>query len=294
MIVSVSRRTDIPAFYAEWFMNRIRAGYALSVNPFNRKQVSFVSLHPEDVSAIVFWTKNAQPMLANLAELSERGYAYYFLYTINGYPAALEPYVPPAQTGVATVQAIASQIGRDRIIWRYDPIIISNLTPVEYHVENFTKLVEQLQPYVHHVVVSFVDEYRKAKQHLRTLREQGVELAAEGVELEIRQKQLMTDLSSIAAQYELEVVTCAEPWDFSEQGVKPGKCIDENYLAEVFGQQVSGKKDAGQRLECGCVPAKDIGAYDSCIYGCTYCYAGTYDKAVRNLGKHNPQGLTLF
>jgi len=141
--------------------------------------------------------------------------------------------------------------------------------------------------------VSFVDEYRKAKQQLRNLRQMGMEIEINGEQSETRQKQLMAELSAIGKRYQLEVVTCAEPVDFSEQGIKPGKCIDESYLAAIFGQQVSGKKDSGQRLDCGCVPAKDIGAYDTCSYGCTYCYAGTYDKALKNLGRHKPEGLTL-
>ena len=137
MIISASRRTDIPAFYAEWFMRRIRAGYCTVPNPYNRKQVAKVSLAPDAVDVIVFWTRNPRPLLPHLAELDRCGYRYYFQYTVMDNPRAIDPKSPAADAAIKTFRELAGIVGAERIIWRYDPIVISAATPAEFHLSTY-------------------------------------------------------------------------------------------------------------------------------------------------------------
>ena len=162
MIISASRRTDIPAFHAAWFLQAVREGSCRVANPFNPAQVSEISLRPEAVDALVFWTRNAAPLLPHLAELDARGYRYYFLYTLTGYPRVLEPGVPPREEALATMRRLAECLGPDRLIWRYDPIILTTITPPAYHAENFARLAATLRGATSRVKISFFDEYRGA------------------------------------------------------------------------------------------------------------------------------------
>ena len=155
MIISASRRTDIPGFFVDWFMDRIREGYFTSVNPFNRSQHKVVSLKPEDVDCIIFWTKYPAPLLDQLPILDELGYRYYFQFTLNDYPDLFEPKVPPLPLHLDVFRELSEKIGKEKVIWRYDPIILSNLTSSEYHMEKFDYLTEHLTPYTDRVIISF-------------------------------------------------------------------------------------------------------------------------------------------
>ncbi|SDF70442.1 DUF1848 domain-containing protein [Sporolituus thermophilus] len=292
MIISASRRTDIPAFYAEWFMNRIRANFCTVVNPFNRTQVSHVSLHPRDVDVIVFWTRNARPLLPYLAELSARGYRYYFHYTLTGYPSLLEPYAPSVEQSMANFRELAGRIGADKLIWRYDPILVSDITDYEYHRRNFAGLAARLEGYTRRVVVSLADEYRKATNNFRKLTRQGITVRTDyGGDAFAG---LMICFSAIAREHGMEIFSCAEVYDLTPFGIFPGKCIDDKYLRAVFGIQVAAGKDKSQRPACGCVPSKDIGFYETCLHGCLYCYAGTYPAARKNRLAHDPVSPSLI
>jgi hypothetical protein len=169
VIISASRRTDIPAFYAEWFVNRIREGFCLWVNPFNPKQASVINLEPEQVDLIVFWTRYPRPIMPYLKELDGLGYRYYFHYTLTGYPRILEPNLPDLDICISTLKELADRIGRERIIWRYDPILISQATDFAYHERRFAELAREIGGCCHHVVVSFFDSYRAAAARLRKL-----------------------------------------------------------------------------------------------------------------------------
>ena len=263
MIISASRRTDIPAFYAEWFMNRIRAGYCAVPNPFNRNQVSHVSLKPEDVDVIVFWTRNARPLLPHLAELDERGYRYYFQYTVMDNPRVIDPKSPPLEASLKTFRELADRIGPEKVIWRYDPIVFSNMTGPEFHQATYRRIAQALRGYTYRSVISIVDVYRKAQKRLRELAKQGVELLnCEGEAFD----DLMHALVHTANENGLEIVSCAEEIDLLPYGVRPGKCVDDEYIAKTFEINVTSKKDPSQREACGCVVSKDIGMYDSCLY----------------------------
>ncbi len=178
MIISASRRTDIPAFYTPWLMNRIAAGYCTVPNPFNRNQVTRVSLLPEEVAAIVFWTRNPRPLLARLDELDARGFRYYFQYTILDYPRALEPKTPPVDAAVRTFRALADRLGPARVIWRYDPIVLSLATDADFHRQRFAAIARQLRGSTQRVVVSVMDHYKKIAGRLQALAAQGIEIPA--------------------------------------------------------------------------------------------------------------------
>ncbi len=288
MIISASRRTDIPALYAPWFMERIRAGYCLVPNPYNRKQVSRVSLAPDDVEVIVFWTRDPRPLLPHLPELDERGYRYYFQFTLTGYPARLEPGLPQPERLLDAFLSLSRQVGPDRVLWRYDPILLCDLTDAAFHLQHFRQLSAALSGATRRVTISLFDPYPQA---LRRLRQAGVELAqAEGIDAALAD--LLRALAATAGERGMEIVSCAEPHDLSPYGIRPGKCIDDAYIARVFGLAVTSAKDRYQRPACGCVASKDIGMYGTCTHGCLYCYA--------NAGRlpagayHDPHGAALL
>ena len=302
MIISASRRTDIPAFYARWFINRIRAGFCDVPNPFNRQQVSRVSLLPEDVEVIVFWTRNPRPLFPFLAELDERGYRYYFQYTLLGYPAEIDANAPPAQAALQTFTELAQRVGPERVIWRYDPIVLSEATPPEYHRAAYAHLARALAGSTGRSVISLMDDYPKIRGRLQNMAQQGARLLPVSVgDPEIEGGlpgwlgALLRDLASIAQSNRMEIMSCAEEFDLRPFGIRPGKCVDDEYIERAFGLEVAHTKDPGQRKACGCVASKDIGMYDSCLFGCQYCYATTsFERARANYLRHDPEAPVLY
>ena len=292
MIISASRRTDIPAFYSEWFMNRIRAGYCTVPNPFNRMQVTHISLAPEDVDVIVFWTRNPAPLLPHLKELDERGFRYYFQHTLMGNPRVLDPHTPRLESAIATFRSLADAIGPERVIWRYDPIVFSTVTTPEFHRATYRRIAEALRGYTFRSVISIVDLYRKTARHLHSLESEGVYLTpCSGEPL----AQVMSSIADCAHENGMQIVSCAEEIDLGTYGIEPGKCVDDEYIKRVFGIQVSDKKDPSQREACGCVVSKDIGMYDTCLFGCRYCYAtSSLEQAQANYSKHDPNSPSLL
>lgn len=290
MIISASRRTDIPAFYADWFMRRLEEGYCTVVNPFNRQQVSRISLLPADIEVLVFWTRNPQPLLPYLPLLAAKKIPYYFHYTLTGYPKALENNVPSLATALQTFQELAAQLGAEKIIWRYDPICLTNITDYAWQLKQFQLLAQALRGKTKRVMVSIVDNYRKAEQNFRQLAKQGIrverpQLAEIGA--------LLQEFAGIAMDNGMEIYSCAEALDLEVYGIKHGKCIDDAYIRQVFGLNVNSQKDKGQRPACGCVQSKDIGAYDTCPHGCSYCYAGTLQAALKNYKQHDVNSSSL-
>jgi len=292
VIISASRRTDIPAFYARWLMNRLRAGYCTVPNPFNANQVMHVSLKPRDVDALVFWTRNPRPLFPFLAELDERGYRYVFNFTLLNNPRQLDAHCPNVKSSVRIFRQLSERIGPERISWRYDPIVFSNLTDDAFHRRAFEMIAGELQGHTKRCIVSVVRVYRKSVKRLRDLAAQGVELAEwSGTEIAA----LMQYLSEAASHHGMEVFSCAQETDYSAYGVRPGKCIDAAYIGQIFGTELADKKDPAQRSKCGCSISKDIGMYDSCLFGCRYCYAtGSLDRARSNYRKHHPDSPSLL
>jgi hypothetical protein len=300
MIISASRRTDIPAFYAPWFINRIRAGYCTVPNPFNAHQVRRVSLQPEDVDVIVFWTRSPRPLFPYLAELDALGYQYYFQYTLLGYPPEIDPHSPSRQASLDTFRALAERVGPQRVIWRYDPIVFTERTPPEFHRDQYARIAKELNGYTKRSVISILTVYPKIRRRLERMARQGASLTPPGEGNDGWYSaawfaDLMRDLSSIAVDYDLEVTSCAMEVDLASYGIFPGKCVDDEYIAEVFGLDVVHTKDPGQRNACGCVISRDIGMYDSCLFGCRYCYAtSSFARARKNHASHDPRSPSLL
>jgi Domain of unknown function (DUF1848) len=292
MIISASRRTDVPAFYSRWFLKRIEAGYCDVRNPFNPKQVSQVSLKPEDVDVIVFWTRNALPLLHRIEELDRNGYRTLFLYTLMDNPRPMDPRCPSLEKALATFKALSDRIGPGRITWRYDPMVFSNATPPDFHRKTYEEISRHLRGYTSRSIISVVNIYKKARQRLSGLREKGIEV----MEREERAfGELMGFMAAVARDRGMALSSCAQEKDLTGYGVLPGKCIDDGQIREVFGLEVNRAKDPSQRKACRCVVSKDIGMYDTCLYGCAYCYATTsFDKAKENYRRHDPEAPSLI
>ena len=295
MIISASRRTDVPSFYADWFINRIRAGFCTVPNPRNRSQVSRVSLRPEDVDVIVFWTRHPKPLFPYLDELDLRGYRYYFQYTLLGYPREIDPRSPPRQVAIETFRELSDRVGQESVIWRYDPIVFSRLTGTGYHGESYASIAEALRGHTSRSVISVMDRYRKFRQRLEQLDRQGVGVGDHDDLSSPRRVELLNAIARTARDNGMEIFACAEERDLSPCGILPGKCIDDEYIEAAFGIDVGRRKDPGQRQACGCVVSRDIGAYDTCVFGCSYCYAtGDFERASENLQAHDPASPSLL
>lgn len=295
MIISASRRTDIPAFYSQWFINRIRAGWCIVPNPLNMKQISKVSLRPEDVEAIIFWSKNPAPLLSYLDELDKLGYRYYFQFTLNDYPHALEPGVPSLDNRITTFLNLSRRLSPLRVIWRYDPIIISNFTPIEYHIDRFSRLAEELRGSTSRVMVSVVDLYSKTERRLSYLEQEEGFSFDRNIPNSDNIVNLLRDIAVIAKRNSMEIFSCAEERNYSNVGVVPGRCIDERVLNKIWRLNLKYKKDNSQRKYCLCMRGKDIGINDTCIHGCTYCYSTRDDAlAERRFREHNPDSPILW
>jgi DNA repair photolyase len=273
MIISASRRTDIPAFCAPWFMERIREGNVLVKNPFNPSQAKTVSLRPEEVDALVFWTRNAEPLMEHLEELDDRGYNYIFLYTITGYGPPLEKESPPLANALETFKKLSQKIGPEKIIWRFDPIIYASGKGEEWIASCFNKIAGALRNETQRVIVSFLDLYPKVIKRLKTVeKESGLKVMDLTHQSAIVGK-IATSLAELATTNSMEIVSCAEKKELAGFGIQPGSCIDGEMLNRLFGTHITIEKDKSQRPQCRCTTSQDIGEYRTCRHGCVYCYA---------------------
>ncbi len=294
MIISTSRRTDIPAFYAKWFINRIRTGYCTVPNPYNREQFTRVSLQPEDVDVIVFWTRNPQPLIPYLKELDRLGYLYYFQFTVLNNPHLIDTRVPSLSDSSKIFKNLSGLIGPERVVWRYDPIVISNITGIEFHISAYKNIAEVLKNFTLRSVVSLLDIYPKLNRRFKTLKDHGVDIVDYNKKPDTHFDKLLYTLADVAEQNKMEIVSCAEEPDLKKYNIQPGKCIDDDYINRVFGINVTKKKDSTQRKACGCVVSKDIGAYNTCLFGCQYCYAtSSFEKAKTLHKNHNPDSASM-
>ncbi|MBN1151146.1 DUF1848 domain-containing protein [candidate division WOR-3 bacterium] len=278
MIISASRRTDIPAFHGDWLFNRIREGFINVKNPRNSKQFRHVSLSYDSVDGIVFWTKNPRRFISHLEEL--KNYNYYFQFTLNSYGKEIEPGVPPYSLRIDDFKRLSDKIGPEKNVLRIDPVIITEKYTVGWHIESFEKTVFLLQNYTERIVFSFVDIYRKNAQKLDSVG--AVEIG------EDQMSQIALNFGNICKIAGLEVFTCAESMDLSSFGVRKGKCVDARLLERISGKTISSKKDRSQREQCLCDESVDIGAYSTCPAGCIYCYANQNVSGVSEIGYKDP------
>ena len=276
MILSVSRRTDIPNYYADWFLHRVKEGFLYVRNPMNAHQISKIALSPDVIDCIVFWTKNPANMIEKLECL--RDYAYYFQFTLTGYGKEIEPHLPDKRKVlIPSFQRLSAKVGKERMVWRYDPILVNKRYAPEYHLKAFEEIAGCLAGYTERVVISFLDFYVKTQRNMKGL---GVrELTKEEI------VSLASRMAEIASKYHLIIETCAEQTDLKELGIRHGSCIDKQLIEKITGAKLLGGKDKNQRKECGCMESVEIGAYHTCLNGCKYCYANFNEAYVKETVK---------
>jgi hypothetical protein len=296
MIISASYKTDIPTFYGEWFMNRLQAGYCKMVNPYGR-QIYRVELTPETVDGFVFWTKNIGPFLKYLPGIQARGYPFIVQHSINGYPSQLESRVINYTHTIEYMKTLAGTYGSDVVVWRYDPIIISSLTPIDWHLRNFERLATALEGTTDEVVVSFAQIYKKTRRNM--------DIAAKEADFDWSRHESMTDddvrnlvaaLAQIAATRGMRLRICSQKAYLVPGIIEEARCVDADRLEKVSWRAIPGKaRQKGNRKECGCFASRDIGEYDTCPHGCAYCYAVQHrDLALDRYKAHDPTGEFLF
>lgn len=280
MIISASRRTDIPTYYSDWFYKRIKEGFVYVRNPMNIHQISNVSLSPDVIDGIVFWTKNPRPMMDRLDLLKD--YMYYFQFTVNSYSQDIESNIPNKNDVIIPAfQELSNLIGPDRVIWRYDPILLSQKYSVEYHIRYFEEIAKRLSGYTKKCIISFVDLYRNTQNNTKDL---GLLPLEANTMYEIAKR-----LVEIASKYGIVIESCAEKVNLEQFGIEHGHCIDCNLFEKLLGYNLNLDKDKNQREECGCMASIDIGMYNTCKNGCKYCYANYSANTVSKLSAaHDP------
>lgn len=284
MILSASRRTDIPAFYSEWFLNRVREGYLVTRNPMNADQLLRIKLDPDIVDCIVFWTKNPIPMIPRLDELKD--YCYYFQFTLTGYGKDIERNLPDKKEKlIPAFQDLSRKIGKEKVIWRYDPILINDRYTMEYHKSAVAQIAEALNGYTEKCVFSFVDSYARNSKALQSL---GVR------EMTLEQMQeIAAYIRDVVAANGMVSATCAEKIDLTSLGIEHNACIDKALIERLTGGKIKdtkkNTKDSGQRPECKCMLSKEIGTANTCSNGCVYCYANYSPESVKkSISRYDP------
>ncbi len=281
MILSVSRRTDIPAFYGEWFLNRLKEGYVCVRNPFNFNMVSKIPLNSEVVDCIVFWTKDGSNFLKYLDYLDEMKYNYYFQYTITPYGNDIEERLRKKDDIIENFKQLSSKIGSNRVIWRYDPILITDNINIKWHIDKFEEMCSRLTAFTKTCIISFIDKYKKLDKNIfNTLSP-----------LEI--SSIIKTFSKIAKKYNIALQSCAEEID-DQLDIIRGACIDKKLIEKTFHLELDVKKDKNQRPLCDCVESIDIGEYDSCPHLCRYCYANNKTKKMHNKIKNHNKNSPLL
>jgi len=323
LIISASRATDIPAFYSEWFFNRLKKGYLKWYNPFNGKasNISF-----QKTRAIVFWTKNPSPIIPYLPILDKKNIGYYFLFTLNDYEKEnLEPNLPKLSERIETFKHLAETTGKEKVLWRFDPLILSENIDIDTLLKRIKYIGDQIHPFTEKLIFSFVQisKYKKVREKL--LRETNVFNNDNLFKAEFSDKQkreFAVQLKNLANNWNIRASSCAEKLDLTTYGIEDNKCIDDELMRRIFSQDKKLQaflntgnpepdlqkalfqtnqqpqkplKDKGQRKECRCIPGKDIGQYNTCMHLCTYCYANANKQSTqRNFRLHDPEKETIY
>ena len=301
VIISASRSTDIPAFYAKWFLNRLKAGYCVWYNPFN-SQPMYVAF--KNTKAIVFWSKNPKPLIPYLNELNERSIHYYFQFTLNDYDKEqFEPYVPAVEKRIETFKELSKKIGKQKVIWRFDPLVMTDKIGTDELLKKIETIGNQLKGYTEKLVFSFVDigdYYKKVANNLKRHNINYHEFTP------LTMNELASGLCELNKNWGFSLATCAEQIDLKAYGIERNRCIDGELMKRIFAEDRDfvyylsyGKlpeknslfpasipvkevnmKDKGQRKFCDCMISKDIGMYNTCTHFCVYCYANTSKETV--------------
>ena len=283
MIINTGCRTDIPAFYSKWLMNRIREGYVLVRNPYYPSQITRYSLSPKVVDCLAFCTKNPEPMLKYLDELDK--YKQYWFVTITPYGKDIEPVVPDKEKVIQSFKILSNHVGVDSIGWRYDPIFMNKDFDVEKHIECFKNIAQELKGYTYNCTISFLDLYEKVKRNapdLRTpTREEQIKIAKE--------------FAKIGKENNMTIHSCCENTFLAEYGLKCNGCMSQEIIEKSINRKLKSPKKINLRQECNCIMGNDIGAYNTCGHFCKYCYANN-NKAlvIDNIKKHNENSPFLI
>lgn len=281
-ILSASRRTDIPAFYADWFINRIKEGYVLYPLPKSDK-LKYLELTPEKIDCIVFWSKNYENLIPKLELLDNHGYEYYFHFTINNYPASLESKTVKTEKAIEQLKQLADHKSPDHVLWRYDPIITTKDLNTNYHLYNFELLASKLQHYTKRSYFEFVDLYKKVERNFNSKDINYVPLS------EMQKHYIVNAMAKIAQNYDMEFFSCCNDIYVSDL-VKKARCIDPDLVNKFTGRNIN-YKIAPTRDICGCAKSVDIGEYGSCLHGCLYCYANESITTAQSFYKNFDQSL---
>lgn len=284
MILFVSGRCDIPAFYTPWFFNRLEEGFVDVRNPFNPHQISRILLDSYNVDAFIFCTKNPIPMLPRLQEIKEIPYLFHV--TLTPYHKDIEPHLPDKRQVLAAIKQLSNMLGKNRVILRYDPILLSMVYSIPYHLAAFEKVAKELAGYIDTCVISFVDEYKNTKKNMQAMHMKSMHLKDV--------HELASGIGSIAKKYTINVQTCAEDMDLSMYGITQKACITKEGMEALLQRPYTASKAKPPR-SCKCLPFVDIGDYNSCAHMCKYCYAN-YDeeKVIQRMKLHDPNSSVLL
>jgi len=289
-IISASRRTDIPAFYGDWFMNRLKEGFVGYVNPFGGQKY-IVSLKPDDVLCFVFWSKNFEPFIKKLKAMESKGYKFYFNYTITGLPNIFECNVVERARAISALKELCRMYSPKHINWRYDPIIISDITDYDFHVENFEGIASALEGYVERCYFSYAVRYGKVERNFgRFQKKHDVEIIDPSNGLKIK---LANKLSNIAEQYKIEMLSCCSDC-FLSPNIGKAHCIDGRIIEDLFFKNGFKYGEKPSRKECGCTKSTDVGSYDTCPHACIYCYANINKKRANSRFENRDENASFL
>ena len=296
MIINVGGRTDIVNYYTPWLLNRLSEGYAYSRNPFARENVYKLSLKPEDVDCLLFCSKNYQPILKHIGDIDEKynilcnytitaeKYNILCNYTITAYGKDIEPKVPSINQSIKTLKRLSDIVGGNKILWRYDPILLTEKYTVEKHLETFEYMAEKISPLVYRCIFSFVDMYKKVEENMPEI----IPLAEKDKE------KLLKGIGEISERYNLYTQSCATNESYEKYGIHAAGCTTREILEQAHGVVYKNVKGTGIRENCHCIPSRDIGAYNSCLSECKYCYANRKPEIPKNVIKLHDEKSPLL
>lgn len=284
MILMISGRCDIPAFYSKWFFQRIKEGFVDVRNPFNEHQISRIYLNEKNIEGACFCTKNPIPMLDYLDEIP---FPYYYHITITPYQTDLEPQVISKRDIIQAVKTISSKIGKEKVFVRYDPILLTSTYTKEYHERAFERLCSQLEGTIAGIVISFVDDYKNLRKHQK---ETHIKELTNQEMIEVAKL-----IGPIGKKYGILIQTCAESIDLTSYGINNTPCFDKATMENLFNRQIIVRKQQGVRKNCDCLPTVDIGDYNCCSHHCKYCYANYDEEKIQQRMKlHDPMSSVLI
>ena len=284
MILNTGGRTDTVQYYTEWLLNRFSEGYVLTRNPLFPNKISRYELTPDKVDCVVFCSKNYQPILPRLHEITDC-FNTYFHYTITAYGKDIEPGVPSIEESMETLIRLSDQVGKQRVAWRYDPVLLTKEYTIERHLHTFERMAGVLAPYIDRCIFSFVEMYKKLESNMPEL----IPLSTGDM------NELACGMGTIAREYGIHIQTCGTNADYSRYGIHASGCMTLDILGEANGIEFKKLKHKGMRQGCHCIESRDIGAYDTCLNGCKYCYANKNpQKAFDNYKYHDPKSPLLL